>query len=153
MKRHGAKKIIVTETLKQDVKQALEPYQVQFAYVFGSAVTGHMHDESDIDIAVFFSDNIPPRQRFKEHLSLHGVLAAAFKVPEESLDISILNTANILLKFVAISEGVVIYEKDHAKRVDFEMAVIRQRDDEQAYRLLSRQVFLQRLAKQSLWPK
>ena len=149
MKRQGAKKIIVTETLKQDVKKALDAYQIQFAYIFGSAVIGHMHDESDIDIAVFFSASTPPRQRFKEHLSLHGALAVALMVPEESLDITILNNANILLKFVAISEGTVLYEKDHVKRVDFEMSVIRQRDDEQSYRLLSRQVFLQRLANQS----
>ncbi len=150
MKRKGAKKIEVTEQVKRDVRQALALYHVQFAYLFGSAVGGRLHAESDVDVAVYFSKNIPPGRRFKERLALHGALAKALEVPEEAIDLAVLNDADTLLKFVAISEGVVLHERNHGRRVEFELEVMRQRDDERFYRLLSRRIFLQRLAGQSL---
>jgi len=150
MRRKGAKSIVVTDDLKRSVEQAVGRYGVMFAYVFGSAVSGHMREESDIDIAIYFDPRLSAEEKNQQALAIYGVLAGALTVPEEALDITVLNDASVLIKQVVMSEGMLIYERDHEARVEFELAVMRQRDDERHYRRLSRQVFLARLAKEGI---
>ena len=150
MRREGARQFVVTNKLKQAVAQRLQPYAVQFGYMFGSAVTGRLHPESDVDIAVYFDPRLPHREMFRQTLALHGSLAGTLAVPEEAIDVTVLNNAPILLQHVVTSEGVVVHERNHDARVEFEMSVMRRRDDERHYRRLSRQVFLTRLAGETL---
>lgn len=149
MKRSGAKPIYITNKLKQAADKALAPYHVLLVYVYGSAITGHMHKESDIDLAVLFSLNMTARQQHKELLSLHQEFATILDVPHEAIDITVLNKASSLSQYLAIT-GSLLYASQKDARLDFELDVLRRRDDEKLYRQQKRQAFLTRLAQQSL---
>ncbi|MBI3959113.1 MAG: nucleotidyltransferase domain-containing protein, partial [Chloroflexi bacterium] len=71
--------------------------QVIAAWLFGSAHTGRMRADSDIDIGVFFA--VPPT--LDEWLSLHADLQDAFAF--EDIDLVILNGKSPILRFEAIS--------------------------------------------------
>lgn len=71
---------------------------VQFAYIFGSAVAGNMSSTSDIDIAVYFGAGA---DRVKLIAKVIGMVEEI--IPGRSCDLVILNEAGPLLAFEAIS--------------------------------------------------
>lgn len=139
------KRIEVTDDLKRRVAERLADTPVFFAYLFGSQVTGQMHGESDADVAFYFDPLLPSKERFDAMLRAAGKLEGIVHAPE-GVDPSCLNEAPLLLKHVAMSEGLLLYERDHTARVAFELGVLQRRDDEQRFRRAYRREFFRRLA-------
>ena len=139
-------KIEVTDELRRKVAQALAGQPVLFAYLFGSAVTGQTHAESDIDVAVYIDPKLDTKQHFKAHLDAMASVAKAFKVALELVDPTLLNEAPQLLRSVVMNEGKVLYERDRGARIDFELRTLQRERDERYFRDQYTQVFLKRLA-------
>ncbi|MDO8512368.1 MAG: nucleotidyltransferase domain-containing protein [bacterium] len=145
MKRFGAKKITVTDDLNKLAEKEMAGLPILFAYIFGSAVSGDIHEESDIDIALFLDPNASKQTQFDARLIAHEIIGKIFDVPTEALDISVLNQAPLALRMAVISEGIVLAEKEHGERVKFEMAVLREYDDQKDFLKLYNQSFLNNL--------
>ncbi|MEK7557934.1 MAG: nucleotidyltransferase domain-containing protein [Patescibacteria group bacterium] len=104
------------------LKEVFEKNNVVFTYLFGSQVKGKTDFESDVDLAVYLNESC--KDFFKTRLVLIEIIQDVLK---KKVDIVILNEIkSIFLKFVIIKEGKVIFEKNHEKRVDFELKIMRE---------------------------
>lgn len=90
---------------------------ILFAYLYGSYATQTALPDSDIDIAVYLKEG-DMHYYLKKDEELLG------SIPNDKIDIRILNTMPLLLKFRVIKEGKVIFSQDEQKRVDFEIDVM-----------------------------
>lgn len=142
--------IPITEELKERARRELAGTPVLFAYVFGSQVTGHADAESDVDVAFFFDPQLPKKDRFDVLLNVaaRAGTALGLGINSRGVDPVCLNEAPLLLRYVAMNEGLLLYERNHVARVAFELDVLQQRDDEKYYRRAYRQEFFRRLAAQ-----
>lgn len=103
---------------------------ILFSYVFGSQVTGKTDFESDVDIAVYL-DEKRVKDLFEKRLFLMEKLEGIFK---KQTEVVVLNEIkSIFFKFVIIKEGKVIFERDHSKRVDFELETMENYYDYQPF--------------------
>lgn len=125
--------------IKTQLNKILRQQQnVEFAYLFGSVVRGDAIKSSDIDVAVSVDKN-KTKDFFEEKLKLTNILSEKL---EQNIDVVILNNASLLMKFSVQNEGELIIEKDHSKRVDFELKAINEYFDFQPYREMYNQRIL-----------
>jgi len=91
---------------------------ILFAYLFGSAATQKGFNlKSDIDIAIYLDEKV--KDTFKKRLRL---MVETERSLNRETEVVILNDINsIFFKFVIIKEGKLIFERDHQKRVEFEL--------------------------------
>jgi predicted nucleotidyltransferase len=93
---------------------------VQFAYLFGSQARGEARSDSDVDIAVYFGDDVPPEDYLTRSLALAGTLAQRVRVgPIDGL--VILNEAPLRLVGRVLRDRVILYGQDDPERVDYEV--------------------------------
>ena len=59
------------ENSKEDVKRICKNLKVQRLYAFGSAVSGHFRDDSDIDFLIAFPDSLSVEEYTQNYFSLH----------------------------------------------------------------------------------
>jgi predicted nucleotidyltransferase len=104
--------------LKKNLNQDKE---ILFAYLYGSYACNAVHPRSDIDIAVYLQP-ASIKEYIKKEKELTSVLTA--KLHLDKIDLRILNTLPILLKYKVIKEGMPILIKDKKERVDFETMVM-----------------------------
>jgi len=88
------------------------------AYLFGSYATGQVRPGSDVDVAVLLSgeDEV---ERFERRLRLMGEVEEA--LGRRPADVVVLNDAPPLLVHQVLKHGRLIYERDRAARVEFEV--------------------------------
>lgn len=87
------------------------------AWLFGSRARGTARAQSDLDLAVLFSQD-PPRTLAGLHLDLADRLTGALGVP---VDLVILNRAPVDLAYRVLRDGVLVGDWDRAKRIRFEV--------------------------------
>ena len=98
---------------------SLEPFDhVRLAYVFGSAVSGCLRPNSDVDVGILCST--PPTPRALDHLN--ELLASA---AQRRVDLVDLLNAPPLLAHEIIGHGRCVLSRDPAERAEFETRVIR----------------------------
>jgi hypothetical protein len=111
--------------MDREYREQIEDYlknnkAIQFAYLFGSCARNDHGPLSDIDIAVYVDsrfDCFSARLRFMEELSR--------LVKGHPLDLVVLNTASLILKYEVLRQGVIL--KEHKKRrIPFETGVLRE---------------------------
>jgi len=95
------------------------------AWVFGSAQSGELRPGGDVDIGVLF-ETLPS---FDEQLDLLGRLQTALNV--EDIDLVVLNKANPILRFEAIS-GRSLFCRDLSRRAEFASLTAREYEDSMA---------------------
>jgi hypothetical protein len=66
------------ETYKNELKSLCEKYDVKIMYVFGSAVTSHFSESSDVDILISFKD-ISFEKYTDNYFELHEALVNLFQ--------------------------------------------------------------------------
>ena len=103
-----------------DALQACD--DLMLAYLFGSAATGHLHAESDLDVAVLFTDRPTPAERIRRRLQLMALLEPLTSFP---LQIVTLDDASPLLAYAVMRDGIILYERDRAARVAFEVRAMK----------------------------
>ena len=79
------------ERLSEKLAQVAEKFGIRMALLFGSAVSGRMHDSSDLDVAVLLRSPDLSHGKFAE--LRHELQQMA---PERELDLSLLNRADPL---------------------------------------------------------
>ena len=93
-------------------------------YCFGSYAHGRVGPLSDVDLAVLLDQNMPPGRYFNKRLRLHTLIAKIIKTDE--VDLVILNSAPLLLVHRVLKGGRLLYERDPARRIGFEVKAIRE---------------------------
>jgi len=88
------------------------------AYVFGSVAQGRARPQSDVDIAVLLRDDLDAEERFARRLRLGGEVERVIGRPT---DLVVLNDAPPLLQHQVLKHGRLIFERDRAARVEFEV--------------------------------
>lgn len=101
-------------------KILLKEEGILFCYLFGSLAYENFISKSDIDLAVYL-DEKKCKDLFEKRLELITRTSRALK---KDVDIVILNTASLFLKYVVLKEGKLVFEKDKEKRIDFELKSI-----------------------------
>jgi len=96
--------------------------EVDLAYLFGSRARGDFLEGSDWDFAILLSEDF--RDPY-DLVRLIGDLAEALNVSDEKVNLVVLNDASLELSYKVISEGLIIYERDLERRVDFEVRILK----------------------------
>ncbi|MCA9932119.1 MAG: nucleotidyltransferase domain-containing protein [Anaerolineales bacterium] len=95
------------------------------AWAFGSAIDGKVRPGADADIGILTESPLT----FDEQLDLIGKIQTALQF--ENVDLVVLNTANPILRFEAVS-GRRLYCRDTAKMAAFVSLTAREYEDEVA---------------------
>ena len=107
--------------------------EIEFAYIFGSAQDGNIGENSDIDIAFYFSKNTD----LSEKLILKIIKNFEEIYPNLTLDICNLNTASLILQFEALSgRRLFVRDKFADKFAEFFSITAREYEDEMYRRKL-----------------
>lgn len=88
------------------------------AYVFGSVATGRARPESDVDVAVLLREDLDKEARFFEGLRLGAEVEGLLRRPT---DLVVLNDAPPVLQHQVLTHGRLVFERDRAARVEFEV--------------------------------
>lgn len=91
-------------------------------FLFGSAASGMMTKDSDIDVGILFED----RPDVFEVNKLASDLNARFK---RDIDIAVLNSASPVLKMQVLRNGTLVYAKDKKFYNQFYVDTLNQYDD------------------------
>lgn len=115
---------------------------IVFAYVFGSFVSGTQTKDSDMDFAVYFSEEDIDAA---EYLDLKVELA---DIAKRDVDIVILNTANPLVKSEIFGNGMRLFSQDEELESDFIVKSLFEYEDMKKYYKLSYDTMIDRLRKE-----
>jgi len=104
----------ITQRLKEAL--AKQP-EVKLAYLFGSHARGRAHKLSDVDVAVFLTEELSEREMGEIRIRLTAELMRALR--SDAIDVVILNLASPLLCHRVLRDGKLIYSVDETTRVRF----------------------------------
>jgi predicted nucleotidyltransferase len=97
--------------LKKKLKEFCKAHrEIAALYLFGSAVTGRMHQTSDIDIAIMIGKGLSEYDRIEMETTLSNLLA-------RDVDLIIFAHASPLLQHQILKYGHQVYENDSQERV------------------------------------
>jgi len=114
--------VMKKEELITVLKEVMEKdEEILFAYLYGSYALDASHWESDIDIAVYIKPT-DIEGYLKKEKELWTTLIITFH--NDHIDLRILNTLPLLLKYKVIKEGIPILIKDESERADFDTMVM-----------------------------
>lgn len=102
-------------------KKVLPRFPVLFAYLYGSHATGTAHTFSDVDIALFLSEDVTD-----EIVRLEADIALAFDDAlshRVATDARAINHSSLVLQGEIVTEGILLYSCDEVARVAFETRV------------------------------
>ena len=87
-------------------------------YIFGSVAQGRARPGSDVDVAVLLSDDLDGEAQFRRQLRLGTEVEEAIG---RRTDLVVLNDAPPLLQHQVLKHGRLVFERDRAARVEFEV--------------------------------
>ncbi len=107
----------VSSLIKQ-LRKLLEPdTNILFAYLYGSFVTDPELLGSDIDVGVYLKPG-DLNAYVKKEDQLTAFLVS--HLHNDRIDLRIINTLPLLLKYSILRDGILIFSRDERERVDFE---------------------------------
>ena len=95
---------------------------VRLVFLFGSAASGKMTEESDIDIGILFEKQPDIFEINELKSELNGIL-------KREIDIAVLNSAAPVLKMQVLNKGIPVFTKDKKYYNQFFVDTINQYDD------------------------
>ncbi len=110
---------MLLDILKEHFK---DKAQIILAFIFGSAVSGPMTKESDIDIAVLLSH----KPQFHEILNITNEVCRA---TGREIDLVVLNDSSPVIRMQVLKKGELIKSKSNAVYNDFFVKTIKEYDD------------------------
>jgi predicted nucleotidyltransferase len=109
----------VIGALRRAAAEVLAPrHDVLLAYLYGSVARGQALPHSDVDVAVVLSSIPSPIDCLRLELDLEVALSAATGL--DAVDVRVANAAPLLLQGAVATEGVLLFERNAAARIDFE---------------------------------
>lgn len=106
----------ILETLQQNDK-------VSAAWLFGSVATGKDRPDSDIDIAILFIEGLDKQTRFDMRLAIAAELSS---LTGREVDVIDMQASPLFLQHQVRRSGYLLFEKNHAYRVDYDVKSRRQ---------------------------
>lgn len=107
---------------KNGLKKIFAGVPASFAYLFGSYATRTATGKSDVDIAVLFDRPTPKAERFERRLQLMADLSRLLK---KNVEVVVLNdVSSLFFKYAIIKEGILLYKKSEAARIEFEDKIL-----------------------------
>ncbi len=104
----------------EEIKQILEKEpEVLFSFLFGSYAKGIDNKRSDIDIAIYLSDEslLEKDPLYSSRLAIKIERA----IPEKrTVDVRILNGSTLRFRSQVLRNGQLLFSKDEKKRIEFE---------------------------------
>jgi predicted nucleotidyltransferase len=110
--------ISLVERLKANIGSILESYPIRLAYLYGSAAAGNSTPFSDVDIALVADRELVPRERLKLMLEIEVKLADQCDIHDA--DVRIINDAPLVFRGRVACDGILLYARDEATRIEFE---------------------------------
>ena len=111
----------VRQKLLKSAPILLKPRPVLISYLYGSYARGDVHPFSDIDIGIYLEE-MTPGKAFDNELSLalefDDILGS-----KTNVDVRSINTMPLMIKGNIVTEGILLYSRDDALRVEFETNV------------------------------
>jgi hypothetical protein len=108
----------LVDVLRRCLPQMVKDLPVQLAYLHGSAARGEMTPSSDTDIALVCDGGISPRQRMRLMLDISAALSIQAGIAEA--DVRVINDAPLAFRGRVACDGILLYARDEAQRVEFE---------------------------------
>ncbi|MFW5690161.1 MAG: type VII toxin-antitoxin system MntA family adenylyltransferase antitoxin [Spirochaetota bacterium] len=113
------------DAIVERLRGALERFPgVAFAYLFGSAVSGRLREDSDLDVAVYLDSGAA--LEVESDRSVEGeadVQIAAERATDRNVDLLVLNRAPATVCATAVTTGVAVLVRDEALRSRYLLAV------------------------------
>lgn len=109
-------------TLAKELSGLFAEKKVAAAYLFGSRADGTAYPGSDYDFGILLEQKPLPSDI---SLVMQELSDDIGEILNQEVDIVILNSAGIELRYEVISHGQLIFSADDDKRTDFEDVVIR----------------------------
>jgi predicted nucleotidyltransferase len=110
---------ISASILRSLAKRLEEIGEIDAAYLLGSAASGQLRSDSDLDIAL-----LPTRGARFQGRRLAELAADLETIAGLPVDLGILHTGNLVYAKEAISRGKLFFERDPAARCRFAMLVL-----------------------------
>ncbi len=95
---------------------------VLLVFLFGSAVSGKMTEESDIDIGILFEHE-------RDFFEINELKSELNEILKRDIDIAVLNSASPVLKMQVLKKGLLAFAKDKKYYNNFFVDTINQYDD------------------------
>jgi predicted nucleotidyltransferase len=137
--------------LRQILPFVLPQYPVEAAYVYGSVAQGTMTPFSDVDIALVLCESLPSYDKLMLELDIQGAIESAIgKTKLAPMDVRAINDAPLTVQGRIVQEGVLLYERDRARRVAFEVETRKRYFDFAPVARRLRDAFLQHVHQEGL---
>ena len=109
----------ILDRLREILPSVLVEYPVDVAYVYGSVARGTVTPFSDVDVALVLSESLPPYERLNLEFEIEAAIEDTAGLV--GLDVRAINEAPLLVRGRIVQEGMRLYEREHARRVAFEV--------------------------------
>lgn len=106
------------KTLEKIISYLEQRDDVIAAYIFGSTVKNKVREDSDLDLAILFSENIDPYRRFQRKLQITNDLEAIIL---DIVDVVDLRSADRYFVHQVMKNRMLFFESDLQERVAFEV--------------------------------
>jgi predicted nucleotidyltransferase len=138
----------LVKQLKEKLPPILDELPVLMAYLYGSAASGRTTPFSDVDIALYLSRPLPPRERLQLELGVEIALEDALGL--SNADVRAINDAPLTMRGTVVQDGVLLYCRDEERRVDFESLTLKLYLDFEPAAKMFRERFFQRVREEGL---
>lgn len=132
----------VRELLPKLTEYMASRSDIEVVYLFGSFGEERETSLSDVDIAVLLTSE-DGEKYFEIRLAL--MAEAAHMLQTNEVDVVILNTVSLSLRYEVVSSGKILFERDPGRRIDFEVETISRYLDTQPLRRIQREYFLKQI--------
>jgi len=105
--------------LRRTIPSVLAGYPVDAAYVYGSVARGTVTPFSDVDIALVLSKPLPPYDRLMLEFAIQAAIEDVSGL--RPVDVRAINEAPLLVRGKVVQQGILLYQRDKARRVAFEV--------------------------------
>lgn len=103
--------------LRKALESILHGLPIKLAYLYGSAVTGHVTPFSDVDIALVADRDLVPLERLR---LIRHIQARLADEEIDDADVRIINDAPLVFRGRVVCDGILLYARDQRERIEFE---------------------------------
>jgi|Deesub1362B_J571_1020462.scaffolds.fasta_scaffold00010_137 predicted nucleotidyltransferase len=113
------------EVLREAFGRVVLPDDVVAVHLFGLAARDRQREDSDVDVAFLPDYGTDAMKHLETTTLIEGVVQKAVGDSNAKVDVVNLRstTTSVELKYEVITQGRVLYEKDHDQRLEFEAFV------------------------------
>ncbi|MSR67890.1 hypothetical protein EXS65_03665 [Candidatus Peribacteria bacterium] len=148
-KEYTATMVTIIEITGKILAKIKTDKNISLAYLHGSYATGKADGESDLDIAILAVSGLSAVERSSLRLSIMTQFLQVLGNNAPELDLTILQDTPILLQYNVIRRGTCIYERNRQERIEYELSVERDYEDECPMLDQESDIILQRILSKS----